>query len=100
MAKKICLQGNTSEETVIFLEPGTFFGERTQVSQDTSKPYAKKVNETEYAKNTLSRTVAHRSVIGRMTRARPASCAVVTSPPLDLWIEAVRILCESLVQKV
>jgi hypothetical protein len=32
-----------------------------------------------------------------MTRARTASCGVVTPPPLDRWIEAVLMLCVSLV---
>ena len=34
----------------------------------------------------------------RMTRARTASYGVVTPPPLDRWIEAVLMLCVSLVQ--
>jgi len=36
----------------------------------------------------------------RMTRARTASYGVVTPPPLDRWIEAVLMLCVSLVQGV
>ena len=35
-----------------------------------------------------------------MTRARTASYGVVTPPPLDRWIEAVLMLCVSLVQGV
>ena len=35
-----------------------------------------------------------------MTRARTASNGVVTPPPLDRWIEAVLMLCVSLVQGV
>ena len=34
----------------------------------------------------------------RMTRARTASNGVVTPPPLDRWIDAVLMLCVSLVQ--
>jgi hypothetical protein len=35
-----------------------------------------------------------------MTRARTASYGVVTPPPLDRWIDAVLMLCVSLVQGV
>ena len=37
-------------------------------------------------------------IIAPMTRARTASYGVVTPPPLDRWIEAVLMLCVSLVQ--
>jgi len=38
--------------------------------------------------------------MARMTRARTASYGVVTPPPLDRWIDAVLMLCVSLVQGV
>jgi hypothetical protein len=67
-------------------------------SRENSKPCAKKVRDTEIAKNILSITVPSDRIIGRMTRARTASYGVVTPPPLDRWIEAVLMLCVSLVQ--
>ena len=65
---------------------------------DNSARYAKKVGDTEIAKNILSSTVPGRRIMRPMTRARTASYGVVTPPPLQLWLHAVLMLCVSLVQ--
>jgi hypothetical protein len=68
-------------------------------SPDNSARYAKKAGDTEIAKNILSSTVPRGRIIAPMTRARTASYGVVTPPPLDRWIEAVLMLCVSLVHR-
>ena len=64
------------------------------------RDHTEKVGDTEIAKCILSSTIPRGRIIRSMTRARTASNGLGTPPPLDRWIEAVLMLCVSLVQGV
>jgi hypothetical protein len=67
-------------------------------SRANTKSCAKKVRDTEIAKNILSITVPSGRIISRMTRARTASFGVAILTAIQPLLGAVLMLCVSLVQ--
>jgi len=69
-------------------------------TRENSKPCAKKVRDTEIARNILSITVLRGRIIAPMTRARTASFGVAILTAIQPLLGAVLMLCVRLVQGV
>ena len=93
-------QSNTSQNSALPTETRTFLGDgEPALSNQFSALREKSGGHRDRIKYSVQHC-SRRPYNPPMTRARKASNGVVTPPPLDRWIDAVLMLCVSLVQGV